>query len=156
MKKKLDWKTFILSLIIVYAVAFIGSLFISPNVDSSWYEQIKPSLTPPNRVFPVVWNILFFLIAISLYLAWTNSNRKEKNLVAWVFGVNLALNLIWSIIFFALQNPTIAFFELILLWASILLMIKTTEKINKISSYLLWPYLLWVTFAGILNAIIAF
>jgi len=141
---------------VVYAIAFVGSLFTFGSVNSPWYQGIKPEITPPNFVFPVVWNILFFLIAISLYLAWTNSNRKEKNLVAWVFGANLTLNLIWSIIFFGLQNPLLAFFELILLWLSIILLIKTTFNINKASSYLLVPYLLWVSFAGILNALIAF
>ncbi len=156
MKRKADWKVLIVSLIVVYAIAFVGSLFTFGSVNSPWYQGIKPEITPPNFVFPVVWNILFFLIAISLYLAWTNSNRKEKNLVAWVFGANLTLNLIWSIIFFGLQNPLLAFFELILLWLSIILLIKTTFNINKASSYLLVPYLLWVSFAGILNALIAF
>jgi len=157
MKTKVNWKVLIISLIIVYAVAFTGSLFTSPVTSSDWYESIRPALTPPNWVFPVVWNFLFFLIAISLYLSWTNSKKKgDKNKIAIVFGINLALNIFWSVLYFGLKNPTLAFFELILLWISIFLMIKTSFKINKTSAYLLVPYIIWVSFAGILNYLSAF
>jgi tryptophan-rich sensory protein len=156
MKKRINLKVLILSLVIVYLVAFIGSLFTSPVTDSAWYESVRPEITPPNYVFPIVWNILFFLIAISLYLAWTSANKRERNLVALVFGVNLFLNVIWSVIYFGLRNPSVAFFELILLWLSIILMIFTTSRINKISSWLLVPYFLWVSFAGVLNYMSAF
>lgn len=156
MKKRINWKILVVSLVIVYLVAFIGSLFTNPNTDTEWYESTKTSITPPNWVFPIVWNILFFLIAISLYLAWTNAKKKDKHKLALVFGINLILNIFWSAIFFGLKNPTLAFFELILLWFSILVMVLTTYKINKLSSHLLWPYLIWMTFAGILNFLISF
>jgi len=156
MKKRINWKILIVSLVIVYLVAFVGSLFTSPVTDSVWYESIKPSITPPNWVFPVVWNILFFLIAISLYLSWKNSDKKQKSLVAWVFGINFVLNIFWSILYFGLKNPLFAFYELILLWISILIMILVTCRINKASSYLLIPYILWVSFAGVLNYFSAF
>ena len=122
-----------------------------------WYQSIKPSFTPPNYVFPIVWNILFFLIAISLYLAWTSAKKKEmKRKIAAVFGMNLLLNFLWSFLFFAKQNPVGAFFDLIALLITIVAMIYTTYKVNKTSAYLLVPYLLWVSFAGFLNWIIAF
>ena len=156
MKKRINWKILIVSLIIVYLVAFIGSLFTSPVTNSAWYESIRPVITPPNWVFPIVWNILFFLIAISLYLSWLHSNKKQKNLVAWVFGINLVLNVFWSVLYFGLKNPVFAFYELILLWSSILIMILVTCRINKTSSYLLIPYFLWVSFAGVLNYLSAF
>ncbi len=148
---KIRWKVLVLSLIIVYLTAFIGSLFTSPNTNSEWYIQNKPSITPPNFIFPIVWNVLFFLIAISLYLAWISSKNKQKNKIILVFGINLLLNVLWSILFFALQMPLIAFFELIILWFSILSMIFVTWKINKTASCLLIPYFIWVSFAGILN-----
>ena len=153
---KLKWKTLIICLLIVYAVAFAGSLFTSPNTSTEWYTSIKPEITPPNFVFPVVWNILFFLIALSLYFAWTQAKKKYKPQIAWAFGVNLILNVFWSVLFFQLKLPLISFFELILLWLSILWMILATKKVNKISPWLLIPYLVWVAFAGILNFIIAF
>ena len=96
-------------------------------------------------------SILFFLIALSLYSAWINSKKKEKKIIAIVFGINLFLNALWSYIYFGLRNVNLAFIELILLWISIVSMIYVTYKINKKSSYLLIPYLLWVSFAGILN-----
>ena len=156
MVKKINWKILIVSLVIVYLVAFIGSLFTSPVTDSAWYESIRPSITPPNWVFPVVWNILFFLIAISLYLSWKSSDKRQKNLVAWVFGINFILNIFWSFLYFGLKNPLFAFYELILLWISILIMILVTCRISKASSYLLIPYFLWVSFAGVLNYLSAF
>lgn len=141
-----------MSLIIVYFVAFLGSLFTSPNTSTDWYQEIKPALTPPNIVFPIVWNILFFLIAISLYLSWTKSkNIKEKRQIALIFGINFFLNILWSLIYFGLKNPLLAFIEVIIFVFSIIAMIIVTKRINKVSSYLLIPYLLWVSFASVLT-----
>lgn len=156
MKKKFNWKLLIICLLIVYATAIIGSLFTSGNTNSEWYELIKPSITPPNWVFPVVWNILFFLIGLSLFFAWNNSNKKDKNAITAIFAANLSLNIIWSLIFFELRLPFFAFFELIVLWISIIVMIFTVVESDKKAAWLLVPYLLWVTFAGILNYLIAF
>lgn len=153
---KINWKVLSVSLIAVYFVALIGGLFTSSSVNSLWYNSVKPSITPPNYVFPIVWNVLFFLIALSLYLSWISAKKKSKKKIVFVFGLNLFLNFLWSAIFFAMQNPLLAFFELILLWLSIIAMIFTTYRINKTSSYLLIPYFLWVSFAGILNYLIAF
>lgn len=155
--KRVNLKVLFLCLLIVYLVAFIGSLLTTSSVNSSWYDSIKVSLTPPNWVFPVVWNILFLLIAVSLYFAWVKSkNKKGRKKVAVAFGINLFLNLLWSFLFFFLQSPKLAFFELIFFWISILAMIFVAYKIKKVSAYLLIPYALWVAFAGILNYLIAF
>lgn len=151
MKNKINWKVLIISLIIVYGFAFIGTIFTSANLNSNWYLQNKPSITPPNYIFPIVWNILFFLIALSLYFAWISANKKEKKKIILIFGINLSLNVLWSYIFFSLQNVNFAFFELILIWLTIIFMIFITYKIDKKSAWLLVPYLLWVSFAGILN-----
>ena len=150
MKKKINWKVLIVSLVVVYAIAFIGSIFTSPVTSSEWYESIKPSITPPNWVFPVVWNILFFLIALSLYSVWV-AEERERDKVAIVFGINFILNVLWSVLFFALKSPKLAFFELIFLWMSILYLVIFSYKRDKKAGYLLIPYLAWVSFAGILN-----
>jgi len=144
-----NWKILILSLVIVYTIAFIGSLFTS--IDNSWYDSVKPSITPPSFVFPIVWNILFFLIALSLYIAWTSSKKKDRKKIIIVFGINLVLNALWSLFYFRMQNPVFAFVDLILIWLTIIAMIFVTYRIKKVSVYLLIPYLLWVSFAGILN-----
>jgi benzodiazapine receptor len=154
--KRFNWKVLLFSLIIVYAVAYVGSIFTSSSTGSLWYQSIKPSITPPNWVFPIVWNILFFLIALSLYFSWTNSEKKEKPKIALVFGVNLFLNILWSLFYFGMRNPELAFFEIILLWLSIGLMIFSVWKTKKLAAYLLFPYLIWVGFALLLNYLSVF
>ena len=151
LEDKHHWKPFILSVVIVFAFAAIGNLFTAPVVRSAWYESIKPSITPPNWIFPVVWTILFFLIALSLYFIWVSKKQKEKNKIIINYGINFVLNILWSFFYFGLKSPLQAFFVVILLWISILYLIIFDWKINKKSSYLLIPYLLWVSFAIILN-----
>lgn len=151
-KKKINIRVLITSLIIIALVALIGSQFTSMSVNSQWYSSIKPSITPPDIVFPIVWSILFLLIAISLYLAWTRAeNKKQKSEIILAFGINLLLNILWSVFYFGMRNPFLALLEMIFLIVSIRIMMKVTYKISKPASYLLWPYLLWVLFAAILN-----
>jgi tryptophan-rich sensory protein len=149
-KTKVNYRLLIIAIVSVFLTAFIGSQFTSPNTSSDWYQEIKPSITPPNFVFPIVWNVLFLLIAISFYLALSDA-KKGKKKVYTVFYINFFLNILWSAIYFGLKNPLFAFIEIILLLISIIVMIKTSYKINKTSAYLLIPYLLWVGFAAILN-----
>jgi len=156
MKKVKNIYILILCFLFVYLAAFVGSIFTSVNVDSEWYYSIQPAITPPSWVFPIVWNILFFLVGLSLFFAWTKSNKKQKTKVAILFSVNLLLNVLWSFSFFFLQNPTLAFIDLIILGLSIIAIILFVKKIEKKSAWLLVPYLLWISFAGILNYLIAF
>jgi len=149
--KKFNLKLLIVCLVIVYTVAFLGFLFTLGNTSGEWYESIKPSITPPSFVFPIVWNILFFLIGVSLYLAWGSSNKTQKKKIAIIFGINFILNIFWSFLYFYLKLPLYAFFEILFLIFSIVLMTLLTWKINKKASYLLYPYLAWVCFASILN-----
>lgn len=149
-KKSVNWKVLILSIIIVYGIAFIGSLFTSSNVNSDWYNSTKPAITPPGWVFPIVWNILFFMIALSLYFSWIKAGNQKK-MVAWGFGLNLFLNALWSFLFFKLQSPLFGFIDIIFIIASIISMIILTWKIDKKAAYLLIPYLIWVSFASIIN-----
>lgn len=151
-KRKVDIKILVTCLLIVYAVAFLGSLFTSPSVDSSWYDSVRPSITPPNWVFPIVWNVLFFLIGLSLYFSWTSSkNKNVKKKVAFAFGLNLVLNVLWSVLYFGLQKPLYAFIEIFFLEASIIYLVYVTYNINKKAGWLVVPYLIWVSFAIILN-----
>jgi translocator protein len=148
---QINFKVLIICFAVVFLSAFIGSVFTSGNTDSSWYLENKPSITPPNFVFPIVWNILFFLIALSLYFAWMNSTSRQKWKLQLIFGANLISNILWSFLFFSLKNPLLALLDLSFLLATIIFMILFIYRINRVSSYLLIPYLLWVVFAGILN-----
>jgi tryptophan-rich sensory protein len=97
-------------------------------------------------VFGPVWTALYLLMGISLYLVW----GKKKTNLKW-FWVQLTLNSTWSIVFFGLKNPLFAFVIIVLLWSSILLTIKAFKKVDKTAALLLVPYLIWVSFATILN-----
>lgn len=149
--EKINPRLLLLCFFAVFLVAFLGNIFTSGNVKSDWYLSVKPSITPTDSVFPVVWGILFVLMALSLYFAWASSSQAQKPKVAMLFGANFALNVLWSFLFFKLRNPSLAFAEIILLLLSILAMIIFTHKIDKKASYLLVPYFVWVAFASVLN-----
>ncbi|MBI2628715.1 tryptophan-rich sensory protein [Candidatus Pacearchaeota archaeon] len=150
--KKINWPVLIISFISVAITAFIGSLFTSTEVNSVWYNSIKPSITPPSWVFPIAWTILYILVAFSIYYAWTSSkNIKQKKVIGILFAVNLYFNILWSIIYFGQQNIKLALIDAIFIWISIAVLIVNTYKLSKKSAYLLIPYLIWVSFAIILN-----
>jgi len=139
-----------LSIILCLSAGFLGSFFTITSV-GSWYSEInKPFFNPPNWIFGPVWTTLYILMGISLYLIWTNKNKKKETAIK-LFFTQLILNSLWSILFFGLQSPLLAFIEIIILWVAILLTIMKFHKISKTSAYLLVPYLLWVSFASILN-----
>jgi len=124
----------------------LGSFATATSV-KSWYltDLTKPTWNPPSWVFGPVWTTLFLLMGISLYLVW-----GKKNNLKW-FWTQLVLNIIWSYLFFGLRSPSLAFFEIAILWIAILITIVKFWKLNKTASVLLWPYLAWVSFASFLN-----
>ncbi len=145
-----NWIKLILAIIICNLAGFIGSLF-TVNSISTWYATLnKPDFSPPNWLFGPAWGILYILMGISLYLVWMKGVNKVKNSLI-IFGIQLLLNALWSIIFFGMRNITFAFIEIILIWIFILLTIIEFYKIDKRASYLLIPYILWVSFATVLN-----
>lgn len=154
----MKWRN-ILELVFAIAISqsagLIGSLFTFTSVDS-WYSMLeRPALSPPNWVFGPVWTTLYTLMGISAYLAWRAAKKKQRAEIAGVFLFQLALNAIWSIIFFGLQDPEFAFVEIALLWVVIIWNIVVFWKVSKVSAVLLIPYLLWVSFASYLTLSIA-
>jgi benzodiazapine receptor len=152
---KVDGKKSILALIISVLLAqsvgiLSGFLSISPQTT---YENFnKPFFSPPTWVFPVIWTILFFLMAVAAYRIWMMGKSGadvQKALV--LYCTQLFLNLLWSIIFFRFRLYAIAFLELLLLLVYILLTTFEFYRIDKISAYLMIPYIAWVSFAGVLN-----
>ena len=142
-----------LSFVLISELAgIIGSIFTFSSI-SSWYINInKPFFNPPNWIFGPVWTILYVLIGLSAFLVWEKKFKKyysRKALSVW--SIQLILNSIWSILFFGLKNPLLAFIEIIVLWFFILKAILMFYKINKYAAYLLIPYIAWVSFASILN-----
>ena len=138
------------------AVGFLGSFATTPAIPT-WYQTLnKPIFNPPNWIFGPVWTTLYILMGISLYLVWKKGFKNKKNKDAInLFLIQLGLNFIWSFIFFGFKNPQLAFVNIILLWAAIFITILKFWKISKWATYLLIPYILWVSFASILNLFIA-
>lgn len=142
---------FVMFIVLVYAVGSSGSIFTDTG---PWYQSLrKPFFTPPNWVIPVVWNILFLLIAVSGGLMYFQTGRRR---FFTAYGVNLVLNFLWSLIFFGLRSPQWAFAELAVLWLSIAVLIALAWRSSRLAAWCLVPYLVWVSFAGGLNFFIAF
>jgi translocator protein len=118
-----------------------------------WYETLnRPSFNPPNWLFGPVWTTLYLIMGISLFLIWKQDRSKDRNTAILVFLLQLALNFVWSFIFFYFNMIGLALIEIILLWVSILIMLVLFYKIKPVAAYINIPYLLWVTFATVLNA----
>jgi len=143
-------------LVICFGAAAIGSLATYPNI-SSWYSTLaKPSFSPPNWVFGPVWTLLYFLMAVSLFLVVRKGmNAKGVFPAAANFGVQLVLNVLWSVVFFGMHMPLAAFIVIAALWLSILSTIKDFNAISRNAALLLVPYILWVSFAAFLNLTVA-
>ena len=142
----------IISIAIPLAVGSISSLFTASSVDG-WFTTIqKPSFNPPNWIFAPVWTILYIMMGIACYLVWEmDANKKIKSTAIFFYGVQLALNFLWSLIFFYAQQPGWALADIILLWLMILLTIIWFGKVSIIPAWLMIPYICWVSFATILN-----
>jgi len=142
----------VLAVIICEAAGIIGSIFTTPAI-GTWYKTlVRPVLAPPNWIFAPVWTTLFLLMGIAVFLVWQKDHEsKIAKITLAVFGLQLVLNTAWSILFFGLQNPFVAFIELIFLWLAILATIILFAKFSKPAAWLLVPYILWVAFAGYLN-----
>lgn len=148
----------VVSVIIAQMVGFLGSVFTAPNIES-WYALLeKPFFSPPNWLFAPVWITLYALMGIAAFLVWSScakatdgQTRKRIKIALGLYGAQLVLNALWSVIFFGLKNPGLAFFEILILWALILIVAVKFFKIEKAAGLLFIPYILWVTFAAILN-----
>ena len=142
----------IISIAIPLAVGSISSLFTASSVDG-WFTTIqKPSFNPPNWIFAPVWTILYIMMGIACYLVWEmDALKKIKNTAIILYSAQLALNFLWSFIFFYAQQPGWALVEIIALWLMILLTIIWFGKVSIIPAWLMIPYICWVSFATILN-----
>ena len=131
-------------------VGGLSGYFTASNI-ATWYVTLnKPFFNPPNYLFGPVWTVLYLMMGISLGMI-INAKHNNKNKSLIIFSIQLVLNFFWSVIFFSLQSPGWAAIEIIAMWLSIIYMIRSFYKINKWAGWLQIPYLLWVTFASVLN-----
>lgn len=141
----------IVSVLAAQMAGIIGSFFTFSSMQS-WYVFLeKPFFAPPNWLFAPAWITLYVLMGIAAFLVWRKRSMAGAKLALWLYSVQLALNALWSIIFFGMRNPGLAFVEIVVLWVLILVVTVKFFKLEKVAGYLFVPYLLWVTFASILN-----
>ncbi len=127
--------------------------FLTANSINDWYTTLQqPSFNPPNWVFGPVWTTLYLIMGISLYRIWILPVSEERNFAIVVFFGQMILNFFWSLIFFRWHLIGTALAEIILMWVMIATMIHLFKKLDKVAGIMNVPYLLWVTFASVLNA----
>ncbi len=142
-----------IAVIICLAVGYGAGMATQSSI-ATWYPTlIKPFFNPPNWLFAPVWTILYVMMGVSAGLVWSKMEAVPVLVkkALWVFAIQLILNALWSFLFFGLQNPFLALIEIMLLWLMIFETIKVFKPIDALAVKLLIPYLLWVSFATILN-----
>jgi tryptophan-rich sensory protein len=135
----------------------IGTVFTAPAI-GSWYAALnKPFFTPPNWAFAPVWISLYALMGISLFLVWRKGAQEKISVGGqlYVFGAQLALNVLWSAAFFGLRSPLAGLLVIAALWAAIAATVFQFRKVSRAAAWLLVPYILWVTIALLLNLSVA-
>ncbi len=152
---KKNWLGLLISIIVVEVIGFISGFFSqgSPEV---YTELLKPPLSPPPALFGIVWPILYALLGISLYLIYSSDKNDMRKNALSIFVIQLIFNIFWPLVFFTLMSYLSAAFVLILLDIIVVYMYSRFIKINKVSAYLLIPYIAWILFATYLNVGIVF
>ncbi|MCA1716929.1 MAG: tryptophan-rich sensory protein [Actinobacteria bacterium] len=134
-----------------FVAALVGSEFTAPSIPE-WYESLaKPFFTPPSWLFGPVWTALYLAMAFAGWLVWRGGSTSTTALPLALFGGQLVLNALWSVLFFGLRSPGVALVEILVLWAAILATLLLFRRIGREAGWLLAPYLAWVTFAALLN-----
>lgn len=142
----------ILLLVLCLGVGWLGSTVTGPAVQT-WYPTLElPSFRPGNAAFPIVWTILYVVMAVSAWLVWRKHPFGEVQGALALFGVQLALNLAWSFLFFGLQSPLLGLIDIVALDLAIIATIVAFWWYDRMAALLLLPYLAWVLFASTLNA----
>lgn len=147
---KVNWVLLIILIIVCNLIGSIGALWTSP--DGAWYKSIrKPSFNPPGWIFGPVWTLLFTLMGIALYLVWNSPDSKIRTIALILFGVQFIFNVLWSYLFFGLNNPLYSLIEIFVLLIFIIATGTYFYFTSKLAGYLFIPYFLWVSFASFLN-----
>jgi len=150
--KKFQIIPFVISLLISLVIGLVASFFTRPEI-AGWYSTLKkPSFNPPPWLFAPVWTTIYVMIATAAYLVWKRRNYAVTyKAAASIYAIQLLLNFLWSIVFFGMHEVFGALIVISLLWISILFNMGWFGKFSKTAAWLLVPYLLWVSFAWLLN-----
>jgi len=139
------------SIFICLLAGVVGSIFTASAIPTWYAALVKPFFAPPNWVFGPVWTTLYVLMGISLFLIWRKGINKKTKAAINIFGIQLALNVLWSLAFFGMKSPIAGFAVIIALWAAIATTIMKFMKIEKNAGLILIPYIAWVSVATLLN-----
>lgn len=140
--------------IICLAVGYLSGMVTRASI-TTWYPTlVKPSFNPPNWIFAPVWTSLYVMMGVAAGLIWNQITTQKAAVTKalQIFAIQLVLNALWSYLFFGLHNLMLATIEVVLLWLMIFETYSQFAKINKTASYLMLPYLAWVSFASVLTA----
>ena len=141
----------LLSLILPIGLGSIAGIFTSKEI-AGWFASLnKPSFNPPSYLFGPVWTALYILMGISMFLIWNTPKTELRQKALAIFGIQLFFNFWWSILFFSFHTLLLSVINILVLWFLIIYMISLFKKIKPVAAYLQIPYLLWVTFATVLN-----
>ncbi len=142
----------VISVAVPLGIGFGGSFFTADSM--GWYQTLnKPFFNPPNWIFAPVWTILYVFMGIAFFLVWQRGFSQKLGKVALsCFILQLIFNAAWTPVFFGMKQPLIAFGVIILLWLAVAATIICFQRVNKLSAILLFPYIIWVSFAAVLNA----
>lgn len=136
-------------------IGFLPSLSAVFVQTDGWYAALdKPVWNPPSWIFGPVWTLLYLMIGLSGYFAWTRGGRQDRLEEFIIYGTQLFLNALWTPLFFGLHNPDWALGVLILLWFAVLLCLGVFSLRSRLAGWLLLPYFVWISFAAALNAVI--
>ena len=141
------------SLLFFLAFAFGASAwggFVTSIYKEPWYSTlIKPGFNPPDYIFPSIWVILYVSMAFAVWLIWINPKKDEK--IIYIYFIHLLINGSWSIFFFGLHLILASLIIIVLIIIFVIWLIKLYYPINKLSSFLMIPYLMWLSYAFVLN-----
>jgi translocator protein len=147
-----NWLKLLASVLVVELVGILSSLTTFNSIPNWYAHLIKPSFNPPNWIFGPVWTLLYLMIGVAVYLVWTSKKPNSFKINAyWIFAFQLLLNGLWTIVFFGMHQILGALIMIAVLWLLIIINIFAFYKISKTAGYILVPYLLWVSFASVLN-----
>ncbi len=149
--KKGTWKETLVSVLIAEAAGGLSALLTRGGMELYRDSVLKPPLSPPAVVFPIVWAVLYALMGVSAARIWRQPPSEARSSALWLYGGQLLVNVLWSVLFFNLQTYGFAFVWLVLLWALIVAMTLRFRELDRTAANLQIPYLIWVLFAGYLN-----
>ena len=152
MDKRSSIRGLLVWLVICLAAETAGAFLTGPGIRSGWYASLaKPSWTPPSWVFGPVWTLLYAAMGVAAWMVWQREEGLRRHGRLWLFGAQLAANVIWSALFFTFHDPGAAMADLVVLWILVVSTAVAFWRIHRPAGLLLVPYLAWLTYAATLN-----